>query len=248
MEDDAVELYARVTAAYAGCISYQDEGVQRTTFYSSDFNAGSCVQLKRFSTRFDRERGFLIEVRQQCGNSWSHHVIWNEGGHARLWSDLKPDAAHIDSNEIPLRSALARFTGVTGGLAVRVPTLLMPELFTSIIPRRPGLRMIQEPHAAAAGYLVLERTGASGRQMNLWIHATTYMIHRIVEQRSTVLSRPSATVPCVQATSDPHSARVHIKIAPTECELPESESVTYYASRFNAAVESSDLVFKPPAK
>lgn len=237
-------------AAYAGCTSYQDEGLRTHTY-----NGSTEIVLKNeFSTRFVRNRatggdspenGFKLELRQQFpSGKWAHDVVWVDGGNVRTWSSVRE--VQLESGS--LRNALARVVGISGRVSIEVPLLLMPELsFSSKAATDFKLRLMDEPTAAAEGCVVIERTGPSGVAMQYWIDSSTFMIHRIVKPRPVGFTRPSGVgVLANQGHSHPSGTEdISINIS-AETNLGEREVVAYYAPKLNAQVQASALRFKPP--
>jgi hypothetical protein len=127
--EPADELIARARRVYAECGSYADEGAQTRRF---ERGAGSephtHITELRFRTRWTRPSAFLFEyvtpphfrTWDAPESSWQRYVIWTTPGGPRSWWTIAEKREQPES----LSHALGAATGVSGGTASHIPSLL----------------------------------------------------------------------------------------------------------------------------
>jgi hypothetical protein len=110
--------------AYANCISYHDSGHVLTRFFQPD---GSLTRKSErpFRTAFVRPDRFRFEFRRRFRGDgpWHRFIIWADGSVVQIWSGTGRDREQPES----IGLAIAAGTGVSGGSAHTMPTLLMPD-------------------------------------------------------------------------------------------------------------------------
>jgi hypothetical protein len=131
------EILAAMAEMYATCTSYRDAGRVTTRFIDRD--GRSRTSIKPFTTAFVRPDRFRFEYRDRIGEAdgeWDRYLIWAEGGWVRAWWDVRPGVEEPESLDL----ALAGATGVSGGSAHAVPSLLLRGAVTgSRLPRLVGV-------------------------------------------------------------------------------------------------------------
>ncbi len=108
----ADEIIARMVKVYETCQSYQDDGVV-------DISTNGVVESRPFSTAFVRPNLFRYEF---TSSNYPRFVLWWDSKNIQSWSNLMPNIiTHQDFSH-----ALSRPTGISGGSASRIPSLLVP--------------------------------------------------------------------------------------------------------------------------
>jgi len=118
----AQEIMEEVRAAYASCASYRDRGNVRTDFLRPSGELYMSTD-RPFLTVFQRPDRFRYEYRDD--DTCRRYVVWREGVAVRSRWDMM----RAEQREESLVLALAGATGVSGGSAHTVPSLLLPDEF-----------------------------------------------------------------------------------------------------------------------
>jgi hypothetical protein len=140
---DAQDILARVVERYATCETYRDEVV----YFDATIPR---LKLNRCSTRFVRGKGFRFDWTRLNQDSVSTHLtIWKEGDDAYRWGDLVPEKMSG-----AIRSHLAAAAGISQGMSVRVPALLLAEEFGPM--RWKAARVLDGGADAPAGVVRIE--------------------------------------------------------------------------------------------
>jgi outer membrane lipoprotein-sorting protein len=119
----ANEIIKRMEKVYANSKSYSDSGVVRSVFISTD---RTHTVEKPFTTVFIRPDRFRYEFKEKKqGNQEQRFIIYRKGKDLQTYwnikNDLKPES---------LDRAVASATGVSGGSAITVPAMLLPNEIT----------------------------------------------------------------------------------------------------------------------
>jgi hypothetical protein len=169
---DAGELLKGMFAVYARARSYVDRGVVTTTFI---LKSGRRTNRRPFMTVFERPHRFRFEFTDE--DMKSRLVLWLDRPPAKIVWTVRPEVEEMD-----LHMAIAAAAGISGGSAVTVPGMLMPELGEGFC----GAAAIEEPlHTGEQEFegvrcLVIEgHRGSSGHK--LFVGAEDLLIRRIVE-------------------------------------------------------------------
>lgn len=131
VREPADELITRARRVYAECASYSDEGTHSTLF-EHVARPWMAKQL-RFVTRWRRPDRFYFEYREvqpelvfpgwrvppASEDAWTRHAVWANAEGAGGWWTLD---SKIESGT--LESAISGATGVSGGTAYNIPSLL----------------------------------------------------------------------------------------------------------------------------
>jgi hypothetical protein len=120
---DAPDLLRRLARRYRECHTYADRGVVTLTI---ELPGSRQVIRRPFATAFIRPDQFRFEFRETGGSGADQrYIVWQSGATVRTYRSLGPQLTEGPD----LGMALASATGVSGGSAVTIPTLLLPEVF-----------------------------------------------------------------------------------------------------------------------
>jgi hypothetical protein len=118
---DAQDILARVVEVYGRCETYRDEIVHTERFDTKT----PITSVKKCSTRFIRGVGFRFDLKKYNKESvQSHLTIWKEGDDAYRWGDIEPVKTAGG-----LASHLKAAAGISSGMSMQVPTMLLVEGF-----------------------------------------------------------------------------------------------------------------------
>lgn len=232
------QLLAALAEVYATCATYKDSGEVVTRFRHS--NGRPRTDAKPFATAFVRPDRFRFEYRHRYNerDDWDRCIVWAAGSDVRVWWDVRPGVERPES----LVMALAGATGVSGGSAHTVPSLLMPDarLGSRVTQLADLTAMPDETLDGVACYRLVGRVvlpplepgeaerrdeevrQLTGRRMpraehgprTLWVDRGTLLIRRIDEA--------------------------------VNFETFSTETVTTYAPKVGVAISEDDLRFDPP--
>jgi hypothetical protein len=167
---DATDLLKQMATVYAGLHSYLDQGVVVITFIDE---AGRRVDRRPFCTAFQRPDRFRY---QSDDESSGRLVIWQEASLAKLFWSAEPGI-----RSLPLALAIGSATGISGGSALTVPSLLMPSLLEGLAA--PISADSPEVHPELISDVRCLRVAArQGQQpVTLWLGADDMLIRRVVQ-------------------------------------------------------------------
>lgn len=193
-------ILGAMTEAYKACTSYRDSGVSTTKI-----TKGPILQ-KPFKTAFMRPGRFRFEFSQQVLFSKQLWVVWTDGTTVRGWSTVGNWSRADD-----LQSALAEATGVSGGTALMVPTLLLPaDGSGALLKQMTDVERIADSDVGAAHcYCLRGRLGESS--VTVWIDQQTHLLLRMER-----LSKSDDLEATEVTTYEPE---IDIQIADAELEL-----------------------------
>jgi VWFA-related protein len=119
---NAAQILAKVTKAYAGCRSYADEG-------SGEMISANRKRHSMFRTSFVRDAGFRYQLWLPPGESgpWSPWVVWKSGDLLKV----QGLASAARTQNVGFDGALSRMSVYSSGSSVAVPPLLLPGQFRS---------------------------------------------------------------------------------------------------------------------
>jgi hypothetical protein len=167
-----------MSKAYSGCRSYRDSGVVKTTFFGRNRN---WTDEKPFRTAFIRPDRFRYEFTEKMHDIGIRHryIIWQNGKEIETWWDIKPGVEKPGS----LGLALAAATGVSGGSAYIVPSLLLPaETKGSLLARMMGAKRDDDVVFNGASCFKIEGTLAT-EAVVVWIEKKSFLLLRIDQQK-----------------------------------------------------------------
>lgn len=216
----AKQLVERMAATYTSCHSYMDEGEVTTVFIHK--NNKRRTVIRPFSTAFVRPTDFRFEFRDryQEDSEWRHYIVWQGGESVQTWWSVQPDREPQPN----LMRAIAGATGVSGGSAVTVPSLLMPDTI-----KRSGILSLADLEATGEETLEnatahkiegnrrpYERDGKVYQsKLTIWINTQTFLLLKTFNRR--------------------------------QFEDFETESTTTYRPQMNITVPPDKLAFNAPA-
>jgi len=176
----AREILDRVAKAYADCDTYRDTGEVSITFFQE---TGDRLDIRPFRTAFVRDdRRFRFQyTATDPSNVTSRYLIWRGGDEMKTWWDIDPGVKTPES----LALAIAGATGVSGGSAHTVPSLLLPKEVGSFKflglakPKRLGDDKLEDIDC----YRI---EGIFGKaDSTFWIDKKTSMILKIISKQQT---------------------------------------------------------------
>jgi outer membrane lipoprotein-sorting protein len=173
-DPSASEILERMDKVYANCKSYRDSGVVKTLFIKG--KSKRTVE-KPFTTAFVRPDRFRFEFKEGSYKP-RRYIIWFNGKDVRTWWDVGRRLEKPES----LSFAVAGATGVSGGSAKTIPTLLLPDM---VLGRR--LTDITDPKRvenANLGKIECFRVEGmfADTPTTLWIDQKSYLVRQIDEK------------------------------------------------------------------
>lgn len=189
--DTAESILENMEQMYANCTSYYDSGIVTTLIIQE---AGERTVEKPFTTAFVRPDRFRFEYVEQLEDGReSRYIVWENGPLVQVWWSIGP-AEFLDMVDSSLSFALAGGTGISGGSAHTVPTLLLPdEIGGWRLMDMTEAKRIEDAKLDESGCEVAEASEQGddcyriqGQQadspMTLWIEKTTLLVRRIDKQ------------------------------------------------------------------
>jgi hypothetical protein len=120
---DVASAITRVKTLYASCKSYIDRG-QMTSILPQE-EGDPIINYQTFSTVFVRPDKFRFEFRDRYPEGqFGRYVVWREGDLVKTWWYQHNPKIKIENS---LGLGLAGATGVSHGVAVTIPQLLLPQ-------------------------------------------------------------------------------------------------------------------------
>jgi len=167
------EIMLKSEKVYANCKSYMDKGYVRTEFMEKN-GIKTNVTKKIFSTAYIRPNKFRFEYAEmKAGELQGQYIVWKNNKKVKTYWELMGE-------ETPesLSMAIAAATGVSGGSALNISSLLIPE-----VCRKTLLTRINNPT------LIAEKKDENGimcfvikgNNENIWIQKETFLISKIEE-------------------------------------------------------------------
>lgn len=167
------DVLRKVAEVYAAAESYEDEGVVVTKFSGGTSHTRSLP----FKTVFTRPSALRYEFKDGSNRM----VVWSDEKGFHNWWSVQPGVKDFDTIEL----AMAGPSGVSGGSATAITTLLLPDMNW-------GLRVTElaKPKLAAKekinGVTCLKIEGAAidGTVVSVWIDEETHAVHRTFESKT----------------------------------------------------------------
>jgi len=172
----ARQILDKMAHAYSSCKSYKDEGVVTTVFFDS--NGRKRTTKKPFTTAFVRPGRFRFEFKERRGEEeWDRYIVWRDGKSVRTWWSVRPGINNLKS----LSMALSGATGVSGGSAHRIPSLLMPdELVDFCFTHLTDLELLDDEDVDGVLCFKIQGKDFRGEVNTLWIEKRSYLVWKIV--------------------------------------------------------------------
>ena len=174
----AQQIYDQMIATYASCDSYLDEGEVRTLFLTP---RGKRTDVKPFSTAFVRPSDFRFEFKDRIGDGeddWSRYIVWRNPEAVKTWWTIDPGVKV--SEDLPL--ALAGATGVSGGSAAVIPSLLLPEMSGMRYETLTDLKLGGVEKVNGSDAYKIEGKDPRGESLTLWIDKESLLIVQLYQR------------------------------------------------------------------
>lgn len=174
---NADELIKRVKDLYASCDSYVDRGQITSILPRSE--GDSIISYQTFSTAFIRPEKFRFEFRNRFPEGqFGRYVVWREGVSVKTWWYAHNPKVKVEEN---IGLGLAGATGVSHGVAVIIPQLLMPDEIGTrgLFDGEVGVICCEECLGRECAKILVK----SGRKHFIWIEVETGLIIRIEEHQ-----------------------------------------------------------------
>jgi outer membrane lipoprotein-sorting protein len=163
------EILDKMVSVYATCSSYSDKGESKAVF--SDTGR---VTLKPFATAFIRPSKFRFEFEDQ-GRTPTQYVVWQDGASIKSWWTIEPEVRSFES----LDFALAGATGVSGGSAMQVPSMLFGDLGdTHRIQKLTQLVLVGAEAIGGKAAYKIDGTDFRDHKVTIWIDKKTFLLLR----------------------------------------------------------------------
>ena len=178
----AQQILDKMASTYATCKSYRDSGAV-TNFFSPQH-----IDIKPFRTAFMRPDQFRFEYDDP--DPEKPYIVWAKGDEVRTWWYARPGV----QNPPTLGRGIAGATGVSGGSAHTIPTLLLPDQIGGR-----GMASLTDltrlPDEAVDDTPCFKLQGKFGDQpTTLWLEKETHLLRRMFEEtklaRTTTVYRP----------------------------------------------------------
>ena len=173
------QILEQVKAIYAQCQSYMDTGRVETVFITE---RGRRTVIKPFTTAFVRPAGFRFEFQERRGEAeWDRYIVWQQGAAIKsLWTMNQQEREFTD-----LGQALAGPTGVSGGSAVLVPGLLLPNAVRSgSLKALTNVTLVGEEKVDNRVAYKLEAQDIRGGALTLWIDKTQLVLLKLFRKQT----------------------------------------------------------------
>jgi outer membrane lipoprotein-sorting protein len=171
----AETFLAQMRQTYASCQTYQDTGVVTTTFSQS---SGNWIDEKPFLTAFVRPDRFRFEYKEMPSSVEYRYIIWRNGAEVLSWWDVTPGIKTEDS----LSTAIAGATGVSGGSAATIPSLLISDQVGLRFEITQAQRFDDEEINGINCYRI--QGNFASDLATIWIDTKTFLIRRIKTQHT----------------------------------------------------------------
>lgn len=194
----AREILDGMGQTYASCTSYQDSGMAVTRFLAEN----PWTSKTPFSSAFVRPHQFRLEFERTTlpersrsegkGGDAERYIIHRESSETHVWWDAKPGIEKRES----LKMALAEAQGVSAGIALRIPALLMPDEITCAW----RLTELREPKRLPDAVLgknkcfVVSGADYSSELTTLWIDQDSMLLLQEEDTQTTAHSRVNARI------------------------------------------------------
>lgn len=173
----ATQILGRMATVYAQCKSYRDSGVLKTVFID---DTGKRIDERRFTTAFIRPHRFRFEYEliRPAQQSRYRYIIWSNGRDVRTWWYVVQEIRQAES----LGSALTAAAGVSGGLTMNIPALLLPDAvgirFKRDLVKLSDSERVEDGKLGKVDCFRVQGNYLDDRTV-LWIDKATFLLHRI---------------------------------------------------------------------
>jgi len=158
---------------YADANSYQDTGVVETIM---DFVNRKQTMTKTFSIAFKRPNNIKIEwIDTMFGGQKNRSVLWSDGKQTQIfWEQLN----QVQKSE-SLMMGIAAATGVSGGAAHTVPSMLLEDLKMPALSVLTNVKLLREEVFEGVPCFVLVGKHPAGVDYTLWIGKGDYLLRKL---------------------------------------------------------------------
>lgn len=248
------ELLRQVARVYGTCSRYRDRGVRTTRISTSTDHGPLEVDTRmEFRTRWRRPDALTFEYESMMQHHSTRCVLWARAGETKSWWTCAPGVQKWPD----IGRALGAKAGVSGGLSILVPALLLQD------PRRAGLP------AAGGGFtgipdqnlgLKCIRVGVrrgDAWKLEYWIDTERALLLRLDEARSMsaeeLMKMWSSTLHTLEAESsdsDPERRSrtlVSIRDAARRSQYDmTTASTTVWEPELEPCLDEAEFEFTPP--
>lgn len=251
----AAEVLERTKNAYATCSSYRDRGEVVTVFITGVKPYHRRTTRRPFRTAFLRPDSFYFQFRDVTvgpESEWSMYAVWAAGGRARSWSTRDERIKAHPS----ILEALSGPTGVSGGSAIRIPRLLIPNEHQAYsLPAPDGSTMREDALEDGTRCYVVRGPMPRGDIREHWIDSTTYLLravhgeHLHTPARTRELRAKARREIEERAELDPQQRRRLLDSMDSMTERPSEFTTTHtttYEPEVDVAIASDAFELIPP--
>lgn len=171
----ASDIVERARAVYAGCSTYRDTGESTTVFINGVRPTERRTKALEFRTEFVRPDRFYFEfTKREVGprSEWNRYVVWANHEVIRSWWSMGNRTEEFES----LSMAIAGPTGISGGTAHSIPSLLLTIAGRTLLEG--DLELDREGHIDDARCYCLSHTFGD-RDETVWVAAESHVILRL---------------------------------------------------------------------
>jgi outer membrane lipoprotein-sorting protein len=181
------EILDKMVSVYASCSSYADQGKVKTTFFEA---SGPRTTNKPFSTAFVRPSRFRFEFEEEGFDRVSHYTVWRDETAIKSWWTIRPETRTFET----LSPALAGATGVSGGSAIYVPSMLMGDLQdTHRIQSMTQLNLEGKEKLGERTAYRIEGRDWRNNLLTIWIDKESFLLLKIHEKHKLKLVESEST-------------------------------------------------------
>lgn len=169
------DILSRCADKYAACASYRDRGEVVTLIKMA---RGTSTERKPFSTHFINPDCFRFEYfirTAEPDEKKGRYVIWSDRGKVGSHWSYNPSADNGES----LGTRLAAATGVSGGSAHTIPSLLLPSEIKGGAFDRFDVEARSFDASGTPCYRLDGRSPHVDAPLSYWIDAESFLIRRI---------------------------------------------------------------------
>ncbi len=117
----STEVLSKVGEVYRNLTAYRDEGTAVTNY---ERTVAAHTTERHFTTAYLSPGQFRFEFTEpSVVKGLTQYVVWKNGDEVKSWWTIRPEVKRHEN----LDSAIAGATGVSGGLAYTIPSVLMKE-------------------------------------------------------------------------------------------------------------------------
>ena len=241
MELPTTTILQNMHKAYSVVTSYQDSGVIEVV---ADFGKYKQTMTTNFSIWFKQPTSLRVDwshMINPIGGKKYRSVLWSNGNDTHYFSELSNETEKMKS----LMMGIAAATGVSGGAANTIPSMLLPRDYrlTAAFTMLTDLQLIKEIEFEGTQCYVI-----SGKQIGLnytlWIGKDDYLLRKSeYEVKSYKQMLKDVDAKMVKSKKEDEIAM------PDQSMMPDFSSITREIHRniqINHAIPDSILTFTPP--